>query len=376
MEECVQRLSRRDVVAITGNNGLLGSAIVGALGRRGDPDADGDVEVRERVPQLIGLDRDGQPQPPPYCECIVFDVTDPASVDLGLRRVAWQYGRRLAGFVHLAAYYDFSGEASPRYEQITVEGTRNVLRALRAQAFQVERFVFSSTTLVHRGGELGERVDEDSPLGPGWPYPESKLETERLLRQERGDIPLAILRIAGVYTDACDSIPLSRQIQRIYERRLKSHLYSADPRVGQAFVHLDDTVDAILAALERRDELPEEATYLIGEPGAPAYGELQDRLGELIHGRDGWKTLRVPAPVARAGAAAQDAASALPGVPEPFIRPWMIDEAGRHFALDVSAAQRDLGWSPRHRLLDTLQAMVEALRRDPEAWYRRHGLGD
>lgn len=59
---------------------------------------------------------------------------------------------------------------------------------------------------------------------------------------------MTTLRIAGVYTGTCDSIPLSHQIQRIYESRLKGHVYPADPRVGQAFVHRDDTVEAIVAA--------------------------------------------------------------------------------------------------------------------------------
>ena len=230
--------------------------------------------------------------------------------------------------------------------------------------------------LVHRGCEIGERITEETDLAPGWPYPESKVRTERLIREERGDMPVTNLRIAGVYTDACDSIPLSHQIRRIHEKRLLSHLYAADPATGQAFVHRDDVASAIIAAIERRDELPEECSYLIGEGQTFGYGELQERLGELIHGSEAWKTLHVPAPLAKAGATLQEAAGRIPGVPEPFIRPWMIDEADEHFALDVSAARRDLGWLPLHRLIDVLPAMVDALKKDPQAWYRRHGLGD
>jgi len=36
---------------------------------------------------------------------------------------------------HLAAYYDFSGEPSPLYEEITVRGTERVLRALHRMKF-------------------------------------------------------------------------------------------------------------------------------------------------------------------------------------------------------------------------------------------------
>lgn len=367
-------LTHQDVVVITGNNGLLGASVVTTLGRRGNENADGRFESRERVPQLVGLDRDGQPQPPPYCECILLDVTKPKSVALGLRRLAWQYGRRISAFVHLAAYYDFSGNPNPLYEKVTVEGTRALLRELREQEFEVERFIFSSTVLVHKPGEPGHPIDESGPLAPAWPYPESKEKTENVIARERNNYATTILRIAGVYSDICDSIPLSHQIQRIHDRTLKSHFYAADPRVGQAYVHLQDTTDAIIAAIERRDEQPEEACYLIGEPETYSYQELQERLGELLHGAERWKTIRLPAPLAKAGAAAQEAASGLPGLPEPFIRPWMIDQAGDHYELDIRAARRDLQWSPQHRLIDTLPAMVRALQADPESWMKRHSL--
>lgn len=372
----MRTLTDKDVVVITGNNGLLGEAVVTTLGRRGDQNADGHFELRGRVPQLVGLDRDGQPQPPQYCECILFDLTDEKSIALGLRRLAWQYGKRIAGFVHLAAYYDFSGKDHPLYEAVTIEGTRRLLQALRAHEFEVERFIFSSTMLIHAPCEIGKPIDEKSPIEPAWAYPKSKTKTEQVIREERGDYPATNLRIAGVYSDACDSIPISHQIQRIHEKRVKSHFYSADPNVGQSFVHLQDTADAIIAAIERREEQPEEANYLIGEPETYSYARLQDRLGELLHGREDWTTLQVPEAIARAGAAVQDAASALPGVPEPFIKPWMIGQAGDHYELDISAARRDLDWEPKHRLIDTLPAMVESLKRDPAAFYKRHDLGD
>jgi len=34
-----------------------------------------------------------------------------------------------------------------------------------------------------------------------------------------------LLRVAGVYDDYCHSLPLSHQIQRIYERALTSHVF-------------------------------------------------------------------------------------------------------------------------------------------------------
>ena len=70
--------------------------------------------------------------------------------------------------------------------------------------------------------------------------------------RERGDIRAVLLRISGVYDDRCHSIPLAHQIQRIYERDLTSRLYSGSTAHGQAFLHMDDLVDAIARVVERR----------------------------------------------------------------------------------------------------------------------------
>ena len=66
--------------------------------------------------------------------------------------------------MHLAAYYDFLGEPSPKYDEITVRGTGRMLRGLHELDFQVEQFIFSSTMLVHRPAEPGQLIDEDWPI--------------------------------------------------------------------------------------------------------------------------------------------------------------------------------------------------------------------
>jgi nucleoside-diphosphate-sugar epimerase len=283
--------------------------------------------------------------------------------------VRYAYGARLASVIHLAAYYDFSGEPSELYEKITIRGTEHLLQAL--QHFEVEQFMFSSTMLVHRPTQPGQPINEDSPLEGKWAYPQSKITTEGLIRAQRGAIPVVLLRIAGVYSDRCDSIPLSNQIQRIYEKRLTAHVYPGDVTHGQAFVHLDDTVAALTAAVRCRQALPAEATFLIGEPETYSYDQIQRTLAELIHGESDWQTQEIPRAVAKTGAWVQDH---VPGFDEPFIKPWMIDLADDHYELDISRAQDMLGWQPRHRLLATLPRMVEALLADPAAWYRHHQL--
>ena len=59
---------------------------------------------------------------------------------------------------------------------------------------------------------------------------------------------------------------------------------------------------------------------------------------------------------------------------KPFIRPFMVDMASDHYALDISRARALLGWEPRHRLRDTLPTLVAGLKHDPIGWYQRNGI--
>ena len=102
----------------------------------------------------------------------------------------------IQSIIHLAAYYNFSGQESDLYEKLTVEGTRRVLRFARQT--KVRQFLFSSSMLVHKPSEPGLLIAEDSPLEATWAYPQSKIDAERVIEAERGDIPAVALRVAAL----------------------------------------------------------------------------------------------------------------------------------------------------------------------------------
>jgi nucleoside-diphosphate-sugar epimerase len=201
--------------------------------------------------------------------------------------------------IHLAAYYDLSGEPSPLYDEITVQGTERLLRHL--QEFQVEQFVFSSTMLVHAPVSPGQLIDENSPIEPRWAYPQSKVTTEALIWERRGNVPVVVLRIAGVYDDRGDNAFLAQQLSRVYEKTLFSHVFPGDVSHGQAFVHLEDLTGAVLRLIEKRRELPPEVTLLVGEPETRSYREVQNTAGHLIHGEANWEIREIPKALARTG---------------------------------------------------------------------------
>jgi nucleoside-diphosphate-sugar epimerase len=340
------------VVLVTGATGLLGHAVAERLEGRFTV-----VRSGRRVP--AGQD--------PH-RWVAMDTGSDGSVEHGLADLRTRFGEQLTSVVHLAAYYDFSGAPSPLYEQVTVRGTERLLRGLRS--FQAGQFIFSSTMLVHVPSRFGHPVTEDTPLDGTWDYPRSKIETEKVIHDERDSIPCVILRIAGVYDEWCHSIPISQEIRRIYERDVTSHLFPGDMHHGQSFVHLEDTVDSIVAAIGHRETLTADTTFLIGEPNVLSYGELQDRIGHLVHGEE-WTTFEIPKTLAKLGAWVEDA---LPLGPEPFIKPWMIDIADQPYCLDISRAREQLGWEPKHGLRGTLPVMIQNLLGDPVRWYRENDL--
>lgn len=346
--------TKKDLVIITGSSGFIGYAMMERLSKEGY--------------EVVGFDREAPSPPPPGCTAVPVDVTSDESVRGGLRVISEHHGTRIASLIHLAAYYDFSGEPSEKYDEITMRGTERLLRGLTD--FEVEQFIFSSTMLVHEPVEPGEFINEDSPIKETWAYPVSKIKTEELIRRERRQIPVVLARIAGVYDDMCHSLPLAHQIQRIFERRLTSRVFPGDTAHGQSYLHLDDLVDVFVRLVERRQDLPPELPLLIGEPEPLTYSELQHTFGRLIHGED-WETTQIPKTLAKTGAWFQDNT---PFIEDPFIKPWMIDYADDHYALDISVAKQLLDWTPQRSLRSTIPKMIAALKADPIGFYRKNKL--
>lgn len=342
----------RPVVIVTGSSGFIGSALVKRLAKRF---------------RVIGFDRDLPPHPPADAECVCIDLADDASVKAAFERVRAGYGRKIASVIHLAAFFDLSGEPDPRYESVTVRGTERLLKAL--QAFDTEQFVFSSTMLVHQSTEPGRPIDESAPFDASLPYRESKILTEALIRVKRGKIPAVFLRPAGVYDDGGHSAFLAQQIARIYEKRPSARVYPGNLATGQPSLHLDDLMAAIDRVIDRRADLPEVFPVLLGESDVMTYDAIQRDLGRLIHD-EVWETLSIPKAMAKAGAWAETAVFD----EDSFIRPWMVDISGDHYELDLTAARTQLGWSPQHSLRKSLPTIVAGLKADPFAWYQANRL--
>lgn len=345
----------RPLMLITGSSGLIGSLLVREFGR--------DFTV-------VGIDTKppGEQGPTDFVEC---DLTSDEDTARAFGEVRRRHGAVVASMIHLAAYYDFAGEPSPLYRTLTIEGTRRVLNELK-RFERVEQFVFTSSLLVMEPAEEEEEViTETSPVeDEPWDYPRSKIEAEAVIRGEHDAIPAVILRIAGVYNEDGNSIPIGQHIARIYEKQLESYFFPGDPEHGTPYVHLDDLIRCCRHVVDRRAQLGSYAVFLIAEPEVVSHNDLQDTIGELIHGKE-WPTILISKGTAKAGAWVKEKVL---GDEEVFIKPWMVDLADAHYPIAIDRAREQLGWEPRFRLRLTLPEMIRRLERNPKEWYEKNGL--
>lgn len=347
-------VDQKPVVLITGSAGLIGGQLTERL-RSNYTIVGMDVAPAE---EAAGTDS--------YIQC---DLTSDKSVADALNQVRNEHGSRIASVIHLAAWYDFSGEPSDMYQKLTVAGTSRLLKKL--QEFETEQFVFSSSMLVLEPAESqDEKLTESSSLAEEpWAYPKSKIEAEEVIERDRGGIPTVILRIAGVYDEGGHSLPIAQQIDRIYNKKFDSFFFPGDASHGQPFIHLDDLSACVETVINKRHELGNQ-TFLIAEPEVASYDEMQESLGLLIHGKE-WPSIRVPKAAAKAGAWVENKLS---GDEEKFIKPWMIDLADDHYPIAIDHARNTLGWEPRHKLKATLPAIIQGLKDNPKRWYEENGL--
>lgn len=345
--------AERPTVIVTGSSGLIGRETRRTLADRY---------------QVVGLDvapHEDDDRAGTWVEC---DLTDDGSVARALDRVAETHGPRIASVVHLAAHADFSGESSPLYEDLNVQGSRRLAEALTP--FEVEQVVYSSSLLVMEPVEdEDERLDESSDTRAEWAYPRSKLDAEEALREACGSIPLVVLRIAGVYDDDCHSIPISQQILRIAEGGIESQVFPGDADHGQPFIHMADLMRCIERVIESRGDLDAHETFLIAEPDIVSTREVREIVGERLHG-EAVPAHRIPKTVARMGAAVKGRLSS----EERFIKPWMIDLADDHYPVEIGRARERLGWEPERRLRAVLPELADRFREDPAAFCRENGL--
>jgi nucleoside-diphosphate-sugar epimerase len=212
-----------------------------------------------------------------------------------------------------------------------IEGTLNLLELARIHG--VARFVFCSSAAVYGPRGEGEITPVETALHPRSVYAASKVAGEALLEAYASGYGLdgVSLRIAAVYGPNRRTDCLIRtMILAGFAQQPLSIPVGGSQRYH--FVHIDDVVAALLAALSANPA--RRAHTIAGGPGV-TLRELADIVRAVV-----------PGPDIVIGAA-----------PDP-----LSDPQG---AYDLSSARADLGWAPAVPLAAGIAAYADWLRQGP-----------
>jgi nucleoside-diphosphate-sugar epimerase len=221
---------------------------------------------------------------------------------------------------------------------VNVTGTENVLAASREAG--VRRVVFISSTAVY-GVPEKHPIEEDDPLvGVGW-YGESKIDAEALCRVAAVETTIVRPKTfigperLGVFEILFDWIREGRRIYILGKGHNRYQLLGAE-----------DLVEAIV----RAGAAPEAARQTFNV-GATDFGTVRSDLQALIdHAGSSSRLQPVPVKPAELALRALELLHLSP------LAEWHYKTAHRDSFVDVSKAQRLLGWQPR---LSNSEALIQ-----------------
>jgi UDP-glucose 4-epimerase len=314
-------MTRRMNVLVTGGAGYIGSHLVLAL-----------LDSGYGVRALDDLSRGDRRLVPPE----LLTVADLCEADLA----AILLEHRIDAVIHLAARVEVGVSMSDPHAFYTSNllATLRLLDAMRR--VQVRRLVFSSSAAVY-GMPLHLPIREDHPQQPISPYGATKQAAERAIADYASAYGLRAMSLR--YFNVAGADPGGRSgslhcqeshllpclMQHLNGRRAGIELFGSDyaTRDGSCerdYVHVSDLCEAHLLALDALDRDPLRTAYNLGSGAGSTVSEVV--------------------------AAAKRVTGRRPQVH------WRARRAGDPAVLiaDASAARRELGWTPRHRDLETL----------------------
>jgi nucleoside-diphosphate-sugar epimerase len=212
---------------------------------------------------------------------------------------------------------------------VNVGGTENVLVAARDA--DVRRVIFVSSTAVYGVPEKHPIEESDPLVGVGW-YGESKIDAEALCRVSAIDTTIIRPKTfigperLGVFEILFDWIREGRKIYILGRGHNRYQLLA-----------VEDLVDAIVRAADTDTAAGQ--TFNIG---ATKFGTVREDLGALIrHAGSESRLQPVPPKPAELALRALELLRVSP------LAEWHYKTAHRDSFVDVSRAQRVLGWQPQ-----------------------------
>lgn len=313
---------------VTGGGGFLGGALARKLRERGDS-----VRVFGRGSyaelEALGID------------CARGDITDYEALKAACddRDVVF----------HAAAKVGLWGKYEEFYA-VNVVGTKNVLRA--CTELGIQKLVFTgSPSVVFHGGDV-EGVDESAPYPAKFDsfYSQTKALAEQMvLAADHDKLSTVSLRPHFIWGPGDRNL-----LPRVAAKQRAGRLYRiGDDNKLVDTIYVDDAVSAHILAAVQLSPLSEIAgkAYFLSAGDPRPFWEIVDRM--LAAAGLGPVKKRVPKAAAYALAAICEGTwTALRLTSEPPLTKFLVNTMTTAHWFDISAAKRELGWSPTMKIED------------------------
>jgi nucleoside-diphosphate-sugar epimerase len=236
---------------------------------------------------------------------------------------------------HAAAKVEDFGDPA-EFERVNVQGTRNVVAACKAGG--VRRLVHVGTEAALMAGQPLVNVDESAPLRPDSPalYSSTKAKAEEVVRG--ADLETVVVRPRFVWGSG-DTTLLPALIEMVRSGRFR---WIGGGHHLTATTHVDNTVEGLWLAATKA---PAGGVYFVTDGESVVFREF---LTEML-GTQGVEIPDKSVPPALAAAAARAAEGIWrtlkrPGNP-PLTR-FAVWVSSQECTIDISRAERDLGYRP------------------------------
>jgi UDP-glucose 4-epimerase len=310
---------------VTGGAGFIGTALVNRLVLQG-----------HQVRVLDDLSAGDPSHLSPEASFTRGDVRD--------RPRLWTLMQGVDCVFHLAARVSVQESVLyPReYNEVNVGGTVSLAEAMRDAG--VRRVVFASSATVY-GSQASQPVNENAWPSPRVPYAVSKLAAEHYLFAlgQLNGVETVALRIFNAYGPFQRIPPAHAPVVPLFAKNLLSGasiVVHGDGSQTRDFVHVDDVVEALMAA--SLAPTVNQAVVNVGSGLETSVNDLIITLGQVTAKR-----------------------------PEVIYNHHESGGTARLVA-DVRQAQELLGYRPRVRLSEGLQRLIET---DPRFFPAYHSLG-
>jgi nucleoside-diphosphate-sugar epimerase len=296
---------------VTGGSGFIGGALIERLRREG-------WDVRA----LARSERAAERVRGPGAEPVMGDLDDLHVEDCEIA-------------FHAAAKVEDFGDPA-EFERVNVQGTRNVVAACKAGG--VRRLVHVGTEAALMAGQPLVNVDESAPLRPDSPalYSSTKAKAEEVVRG--ADLETVVVRPRFVWGSG-DTTLLPALIEMVRSGRFR---WIGGGHHLTATTHVDNTVEGLWLAATKA---PAGGVYFVTDGESVVFREF---LTEML-GTQGVEIPDKSVPPALAAAAARAAEGIWrtlkrPGNP-PLTR-FAVWVSSQECTIDISRAERDLGYRP------------------------------